>query len=385
MSRSSKQPLPSPPSSLSGMPTPSGSAPVSPSLLALSTSKLIPSTSMSSSGTDSSMEIVRKMQEQQSETKRELSDLKFQIGDLVSLMQSIVSDRTSTNLTSSTASSEPKQVDSVPVQAKPISLSSTLIQRDRVKDQVFESSKKLFGVSDSQLNTIDAMNSRQSAINQTFDFNESTIQLDESKLSDNVSNNPNNFAFIQQLLPTATASQPTLTELLQSGLKATAANNDRTKIKDVHKLLELLTEQAKSIIKSSEQSHDSTSNATSDYLIYTLNLMKLLFDFGLQATLEYHFALMKKVQANECRLTGEHPMLYIEIASKYKRLQTSNVLQSSLMFTSNTNSNSNSKSSNGKSNGRTPKFTGKPCEYHTKLLGKPANHSSDDCRVAKAK
>jgi hypothetical protein len=332
-------------------------------------------TSTSANQSDATVDRFKLLEQQQIQTSIEIGELKSTIGDLVSAMHRMVSDRTSTNSTPSTIQTETKQSESVHVQSKPASLSNTLINRDQVKHEVFESSKKLFGVSDSQLHSIDAF--KQQAINQTFDLNESTIDMNETKLSDTVSSNPNNISFIQQLLPTATTTQPTLTELLQSGLKATAANHDRTKIKDVHKLLELLTEQAKSIIKSSE--HDTSTCAASDYLMYTLNLMKLLFDFGLAATLEYHFALMKKVQANEAKLVGEHPMLFIEIASKYSRLPHTNVLQSVPISTA-------KPTSTGKFGRKsTPKFTGKPCEYHTKLLGKPANHSDAECRVAKQK
>jgi hypothetical protein len=155
-------------------------------------------------------------------------------------------------------------------------------------------------------------------------------------------------------------------------------------------LIELLTEQAKSIVKSSSlttSEHDSSTCASSDFLIYTLQLMKLLFEYGLHATLEYHFALLKRVHAGECVLKGEHPMLMFEILSKYKRLHHDKLLHSSLLHSNNNNNNnnnySNSYSNKQQSSARksTPKFTGTPCSYHTKLLGYSANHSDEQCRA----
>ena len=221
--------------------------------------------------------------------------------------------------------------------------------------------------------------------------------MNETKLSDYVStqqqqqqhnnnNTNNNYSFIQSLMPTsAVVGQPTLSDLLQSGIKVTSTTNDKNKIKDVHKLLELLTEQAKAIVKSSSlttSEHDSTICAASDFLLYTLQLMKLLFEYGLHATLEYHFALLKRVHDGECILKGEHPMLMFEILSKYKRLHHDKLLHSSLVHSSNYNNNNNY-SNKQQSSGRksTPKFTGTPCTYHTKLLGRSANHSDEQCRA----
>jgi hypothetical protein len=230
-------------------------------------------------------------------------------------------------------------------------------------------------------------------INQSFNLNESTIDMNETKLSDYVStniqhnnnNNNNNFSFIQSLMPTAAVvGQPTLSDLLQSGIKVASTTNDKNKIKDVHKLIELLTEQAKSIVKSSSlttSEHDSTTCAASDFLLYTLQLMKLLFEYGLHATLEYHFALLKRVHAGECVLKGEHPMLMFEILSKYKRLHHDKLLHSSLVHSNNNYSSSSSYKQQSSARKPTPKFTGTPCSYHTKLLGRSANHSDEQCRA----
>ena len=181
--------------------------------------------------------------------------------------------------------------------------------------------------------------------------------------------------------------QPTLSELLQSGIKVASTTHDKNKIKDVHKLIELLTEQAKAIVKSSSSmsatsttEHDSSNCAAGDFLIYTLQLLKLLFEYGLHATLEYHFALLKRVHAGECTLKGEHPMLMFEIFSKYKRLHYEKLLYSSLVHSTTSSTNSNKQQSARRT---APKFNGTPCTYHTKLLGRAANHSDEQCRVAK--
>ncbi len=290
--------------------------------------------------------------------------------------------------------SEQKQMSEV--NAKNNFQSKTISHREQVKEKTIDASKALFDLPTTSYNKIQNFTSaKQNDLqfnNSSFNLNESTIaSIDETKLClDNVSNpNNNNFSFIQQLLPSpSSASQPTLTELLQSGIKATAANNDRTKIKDVHKLLELLTEQAKAIVK---VEHDANSCSASEYLIYSLSLMKLLFDFGLNATLEYHFSLMKLVQANEAKLTSQNPLLMLEMMSKYKRLHHTNLLHSSYIYSNNNNNNNNNNKSNNsnnyKSNPRNAsyKFTGTPCTFHTKQLGRPANHSDEQCRVAKTK
>ena len=186
-------------------------------------------------------------------------------------------------------------------------------------------------------------------------------------------------------MPTAAVvNQPTLSELLQSGIKVASTTHDQNKIKDVHKLLELLTEQAKSIVKSSSD-HDSSSCPASDYLMYTLQLMKLLFEYGLHATLEYHFALLKRVHNGECSLKGEHPMLMFEVFTKYKRLHHDKLLHSSLQHSTYSNSSSFNQNKQQQARKQIPKFSGTPCAFHTKQLGKPANHSDEQCRVAKSK
>ncbi len=146
-----------------------------------------------------------------------------------------------------------------------------------------------------------------------------------SNVSSNTNNNTNansNISFIQQLMPTpATATEPTISEILSSGIKATANKNDSTKIKDVHQLVELLTEQAKSIIASSDNQHSSN-----EFLLYTLQLFKLLFEYGIHAALHFHFNLMKKVQQNETKLTAEQPMLMFDVITRWKRLENNKIL-----------------------------------------------------------
>ena len=260
--------------------------------------------------------------------------------------------------------------DSSLVQPIKIVPSRTISHREQVKDDTIESTKSLFNISEAKQRAI----ADYSTNNLTFDLSDTMIDMNETKY-DKVSNQ-NNISFISQLLPTNTASDRTsLAELLQSGIKVSnaAATTGNHKIKDVHQLLELLTEQAKAII-----SADNASGA-SEYLIYTLNLMKLLFEYGLNATLDYHFKLMKRIQTKETKLTNEQPMLMLDIMSKYKRVINDKLLHSTLIYSNSNKSNTtNTKSSGART---TTKFTGTPCSYHTKLLGKPANHSDDQCRA----
>ena len=116
------------------------------------------------------------------------------------------------------------------------------------------------------------------------------------------------------------------------------------------------------------------------YLHYSLQLIKLLFEFGLHAVVEFHFKIMKKIQQTNCALSADDPMLLFELLTKYKRLNHTNLLHStSVNYTSNSSSAFNKH--NYKLQPRTNKFVGTPCPFHTQRLGRPANHSEADCRV----
>ena len=258
-------------------------------------------------------------------------------------------------------------------------------------------SSKLFGVSNAELSAINSY-ANANAINNSFgNLNESTILMhDETKydpnlnllnstlMNSNVSSNTNNntnansnISFIQQLMPTpATASQPTISEILSSGIKATANKNDSTKIKDVHQLVELLTEQAKSIVTSSD------NHSSNEFLIYSLQLFKLLFEYGIHAALHFHFNLMKKVQQNETKLTAEQPMLMFDVITRWKRLENNKILFSTPITSTASSIGGKSFPKQGSGGGArmqqqySKPFSGTPCSYH----GPGAKHSTETCR-----
>lgn len=406
---------PTPSSSLSSLSKPLSSPPVSPQLSSVRTSKttsIIDSASNMNNAIEQRLNAFEVAQQKSASDINRLTSMMETLIRSQSMMTTKVDDRINNNDIESSQQvvQTNKQITTVgnptTTQSKKFVQNETLLNRDASKDRILDASKSLFGLSSDKHDTIEQYSNSKTnninnnnMINQSFNLNESTIDMNETKLSDYVStniqhnnnNNNNNFSFIQSLMPTAAVvGQPTLSDLLQSGIKVTSTTNDKNKIKDVHKLLELLTEQAKAIVKSSSSlttsEHDSNTCAASDFLLYTLQLMKLLFEYGLHATLEYHFALLKRVHAGECVLKGEHPMLMFEVLSKYKRLHHEKLLHSSLIHSNNNNySNSNSSYSNKQhsSSARktTPKFTGTPCAHHTKLLGRAANHSDDQCRA----
>ncbi len=393
-----------PSSSLSSLTKPMSSPPVSPQLSSIRSSKTTSNIDSSSNINNAIEHRLNAFEVAQQKSSTDINRLTSMMEMLIrsqSTMTTKVDDRIINNDIESSQQVGQQTNKQTTVgnptitQTKKLVQNETMINRSESKDRIVDATKSLFGLSSDKHNTIEQYsNTKTNMINQSFNLNESTIDMNETKLSDYVSTNTqhnnNNFSFIQSLMPTsAVVGQPTLSDLLQSGIKVTSASNDKTKIKDVNKLLELLTEQAKAIVKSSSlttSEHDSNTCAASDFLLYTLQLMKLLFEYGLHATLEYHFALLKRVHDNECTLKGEHPMLMFEVLSKYKRLHHDKLLHSSLIHSNNNNNNnnySNSYSNKQQSSARksTPKFTGTPCSYHTKLLGRSANHSDDQCRA----
>lgn len=259
--------------------------------------------------------------------------------------------------------------------------SNTLSNRDKVKQEKFQTVKQLFNLSDSKLQAITRyIDNNDNDLNDSVIFTDDSL-LDESKASlDSTVSKSHNLNFISKLLPASTAtSQATIAELLQSGLKANATTH-ANKIKDVEEFIKLLTEQAKATVALKKET------SSSDFLLYTMQLMQLLIKYGLKATLEYHFALMKKVQTDECELNSEQPMLLFDLLSKYRRLQHTNLLTSTLIHQSSGATAYDNKSKSGSarnSNTRTSTapFTGTPCAFHTKLLGHAANHSAETCRA----
>lgn len=395
---------PTPSSSLSSLTKPMSSPPVSPQLSSVPSSKttsIIDSVSNMNSAVEQRLNAFEVAQQKSAIDINRLTSMIEMLIHSQSKMTTKVDDRITNNDTESQqqvgqqTNKQTTVVQPTSTHSKKFVQNETMLNRDVSKDRIVDASKSLFGLSSDKHNAIEQYsNSKTNMINQSFNLNESTIDMNETKLSDYVStqtqhnNNNNNFSFIQSLMPTAAVvGQPTLSDLLQSGIKVTSTTNDKNKIKDVNKLLELLTEQAKAIVKSSSlttSEHDSTTCAASDFLLYTLQLMKLLFEYGLHATLEYHFALLKRVHDGECVLKGDHPMLMFEVLSKYKRLHHDKLLHSSLLHSSNSYSNSSSSHSNKQQSfarKSTPKFTGTPCSHHTKLLGRSANHSDDQCRA----
>jgi len=382
---------PSPKSSLAALSKPTLSRPPSPSLLALEASKQASSIPPTPSATADEMKILHQRLAQQDSAMQQMNDSIRTIASAIQMMHSNSQVKPVVDFTP--ASSVPvhdANADAIAIQTAAAKananthaqsrLTNTIVNRELNKDKIVEASKQLFGTTDSKLQAIEAYaNLNNSSYNM---MNDSTLDLN---LTDTILQNNsnvstqhiNNIPFLTQLLPAPTsASQATVTELIQSGIKATASANN-SKIKDVNQLLELLTEQAKLITTSTSASSDN--KAAADYLQYTLHLFKLLFEFGLQATLEFHFKLLKKVQAGECGLNTEQPMLMLDIMSKYKRLHHTELLKSQPFYASS----SNNKQPYSKPNARnaTSKFTGTPCPYHTKLLGRDANHSAEQCRA----
>jgi hypothetical protein len=295
-------------------------------------------------------------------------------------------------------------VDSTPIVPASASVSShpppVVASRQLVKQQVADASAKLFDLSDAKQNAIASYgSSMQMNPNMSFDMmNDSTIDMNNlTAVSSNSNTNP--IPFLSQLMPMSTtaAANPSLQDIFSSGLKAVAATH-LNKIKDVDALLLLLQEQAKLIVTNARAAANcnvtgtyayasSGESQSADFLLYTLRLFKTLVAYGLQATLEYHFALMKLIQDGETKLTADQPMLMFEMASKYKRLVHSNLLASQLHSSSKPAAKYAGAAGTGHGGGRNTasKFTGTPCGYHTKLLGKPANHSDADCRAGGSK
>ena len=380
MSKTNKQPIAS---SLGSLRSPATSAPPSPTMTFVSA----PEHTSTGLATHTDKHIIEQtniknkikfIETQTQKQSDDIHEMKHSMSLLLEAIHSMKVDRVpissiqtnaNSNLYTSNSDSDSISKNSV---AKKIVMSNTMSQREQVKDNTIEATKTLFDLSIAKQQAISNY-----ANNQTFDLSDTMIDLNETK-NDNVSlqKQQNNISFISSLLPQSNTSDRTsLAELLQSGIKANATSGNH-KIKDVHKFLELLTEQAKTIVQTDNQS----GSGASDYLLYTLSLMKLLFDYGLNATLDYHFKLMKRIQAKECKISTEQPMLMLDIISKYKRVSSEKLLHSTLLYTGNNTftSKSSSKSNPRSGNG---KFSGVPCSFHTKQLGYPANHSDEHCRA----
>jgi hypothetical protein len=381
MSKTNKQPIAS---SLGSLRSPTTSAPPSPTITSVSAPEHT-STGLATHTEKHNIEqtnIKNKIKFIETQTQKQSDDIhemKHSMSLLLEAINSMKVDRvpissiqtnTNSNLYTSNSDSDSIPKNSV---ANKIVMSNTMSQREQVKDNTIEATKTLFDLSIAKQQAISNY-----ANNQTFDLSDTMIDLNETK-NDHVSlqQQQNNISFISSLLPQSNTSDRTsLAELLQSGIKANATSSNH-KIKDVHKFLELLTEQAKTIVQTDNQ----FGSGASDYLLYTLSLMKLLFDYGLNATLDYHFKLMKRIQAKECKISTEQPMLMLDIISKYKRVSSEKLLHSTLLYTSNPSTSNNKSSSKSNPRSGNGKFSGVPCSFHTKQLGYPANHSDEQCRA----
>lgn len=368
----SKPSKPSSGSSLGSLPNPS-SAPSSPRILA----SQVGSISTKSNTTDSNVNIedkFRTLQLQQQQSSREVSEMKSMMMTLIEKMNSnSQTNNHSSNIEHDHSSSTPAIVSSSIVAAKHSHVQPNVnVNRSLVKDQIQSASSQLFGLSESKHAAIHDYNYSNSNtnLNATYhdDDTDTTIEM-ERKL--NVSSNNAMPSFISALMPQPVSASPaSIVDLLQSGLKSAAANHEH-KIKSVEDFLKLLSEQAKHIVQH--------KGDVADFLLYSLNLTKYLTEYGLQATLYYHFELLKKMQAGEItQLHHDQPMIYINMTSRFSRLS-----QTSLLASQKIGSTTSSIKSAYKPNAaRTAvKFNGVPCPFHTKQLGKPANHSEADCRV----
>lgn len=365
-------------SSLGSLPKP-GSAPSSPRLIS---SQLTSNSSTSNTGS-SNVNIddkFKSLELQQQQSTRDLTEMKSM---LMTLMTKI-STQTSIN-SSNDNSNAPAIVSSIVVPQHSHAQPSVTVSRSLVNNQVESASKQLFNLSSAQHAAIqtysnsnsNANSNSNSTINSNSNLNntyhdddvDTTIDI-ERKL--NVSSTNSMPSFISALMPQPVSASPTsIVDLLQSGLKTAAANHEH-KIKSVEDFLKLLNEQAKHIV---QHKGDVT-----DFLLYTMNLMKYLTEYGLQATLYYHFELLKKMQSGEVtQLHLDQPMIYINMTSRFSRLNQASLLASQKIGSTSTATKSGYKSNTARTN--TTKFTGTPCPFHTKQLGKPANHSEADCRV----
>ena len=208
-----------------------------------------------------------------------------------------------------------------------------------------------------------------SATNQSYvDDLEQTTLADDHEVKVNNAQHNNRFNLIQQLLPVPTdnaSNTPTLDSIFKLGFRAAASN---PRIRDPLSLIELLLEQARVFASTATQPAQ-----VAEYMMYSLQLVKLLMEFGLQAATEFHFKCIRQLQQSGGTLTAEQPMLFAEMTSKFRRLSSYNQLNS---IPVNFNSQSKAKPRLG-----TFKFSGKPCEFHTSKLGRPANHSDAECRA----
>ncbi len=256
------------------------------------------------------------------------------------------------------------------------SQTNTIQNRIQNSNSISNAAKALYDLPQSEQQSILQYAASASNVNSSFNELDDTVAntiVDEMKVS---TNNTNSYNFISKLLPVTTDAMnpPSMDEIFKAGFKAAASN---PKVKDANAFIELLIEQAKVI--TSTNTNTNNNQPVVDYLHYSLQLIKLLFEFGLHAVVEFHFKVMKKIQQTNCALTADHPILLFELVTKYKRLNHTNLLHSTPVYF-NTNNNNNNKP---RSFGRNIKFSGTPCAFHTSKLGRPANHSEAECRVAK--
>ena len=259
------------------------------------------------------------------------------------------------------------------------SQTNTIQNRIQNSNSISNAAKALYDLPISEQQSILQYAASASNVNSSFNELDDTVAntiSDEIKVS---TNNTNSYNFISKLLPvTADAmNPPSMDEIFKAGFKAAASN---PKVKDANAFIELLIEQAKVI--TSTNTSTNNNQPVADYLHYSLQLIKLLFEFGLHAVVEFHFKVMKKIQQTNCALTADHPILLFELVTKYKRLNHTNLLHSTPVYF-NTNNNSYNNNNKARSFGRNIKFSGTPCAFHTAKLGRPANHSEAECRVAK--
>jgi hypothetical protein len=260
---------------------------------------------------------------------------------------------------------------------------NTVQNRIQNADKISSAAKTLYDLPIAEQQSILQYAQSASAVNSSFNELDETVANEEIKVSSQNNNNNNNYNFISRLMPVSADAlhPPSMDEIFKAGFKAAASN---PKVKDANAFIELLIEQAKVITSNNSNTNTNNNQATVDYLHYSLQLIKLLFEFGLHAVVEFHFKVMKKIQQTQCSLTADHPILLFELVTKYKRLNHTNLLHSTpVYFNSNPSYNSSYNKSKSSFGRNSTKFTGTPCPFHTAKLGRPANHSESDCRVAR--
>ena len=189
-----------PQSSLSSITKPSSSPPVSPQLSSVRTSKttsIIDSASNMNNAIEQRLNAFEVAQQKSATDINRLTSMMEMLIRSQSTMTTKVDDRINNNDTESqqqVVQSLNKQTtvdNSTTTQSKKFVQNETLSNRDASKDRILDASKSLFCLSSDKHEAIESYSNSKThnmnMINQSFNLNESTIDMNETKLSDYVS------------------------------------------------------------------------------------------------------------------------------------------------------------------------------------------------------